>query len=144
MREQRYQCEVIEEGKRCVRGFILTDPEDIKEYGTSRHICQEHFKKGYIWLSGVLGDTDVTVGEILNDPMGARNADLKVRGTPTEAQLVAAQRGRQALLGYGVVREYDDDTLLLRLDEAKDPQAPTLEAKAKKVVGFAQLPTIEE
>ena len=164
--KRTYRCCVIEDGSQCDMYFdAYMSPAELNEIGNSRYICKSHLAVGYSWLSEIMGDKDVTVDDLAHyemvngsmrwvgdEKIGTRNPELYTRPTDianktgvrsqdlTSAQAATSSKGKQVLRGYGVVQRFDDDSLVLPLDETTDPDSPTVKRKLKLTVGFATKP----
>jgi len=135
------RCVVVEEGARCNRVHILTNHAQIRAYPGSRYICDGHRQRGYAWLYALLQDP--TLRDQIPD-LPTSVSDLYFRSGENGAS--------QVLHGWGVVQSFYhrdprtgeevlEDQLMLRLDEAKDRQAPLVERRKKTILtGFASPP----
>lgn len=159
-----FHCVVVEKDGRCARHHMepYVSMEERQELSTCGYICDEH-QKMYSWLTRLTGivDESATLGrEILNDPVGARTSQFRTGGklqlvdgkekivgaTVNDQQKKAGVSGASAIKGWTKVAVYPEysDVLMIRVDEAKDPQAEFTERKVKTSLGIAVAPPTEE
>lgn len=159
------RCAVIENGSRCraEHGEPVLTREDVEIIASSGFLCEECQKKGYAWLSRLIGDTDPNgqlAEAISKDIPGSRNYEFREdnddfsvildssgKKRATNIKINSEQRDKgnkneQMFKKYSLVRhcpEYND-SLMLRSEEAKDPYAPVVERTSKTVIGLASSP----
>lgn len=149
-RELAFNCVVKEKGSPCTNGILVPmKTVESEGIGASRHICKKHWDQGYRWMHSLLADPTLDVSDVARMQLPKRAKDLfLVKGSSNKAASL--------MQGYGTVEvfyakdvfgnSYIEDVLLLPLEDAKDPKAPTVTRKDRTVGGggFASPPEVKD
>lgn len=163
MRYLEFRCAVVEDSVRCTNRHLepVINKEEAETIADLGHICGTCEQKGYAWYTRLLGTADEKgdlIQSLATDPVGAKTdefrsgqtfvvkndklADVATGFSVNSTQKEKGNKGSNALKGWSAVREYPEygDILMLRSDEAKDPQAAMVERKQRTIVGLANAP----